>query len=231
MQIYSCAFECINIELIHTKGIKSYGRGCFMRALSLFSNIGVAEAYLEELGVHVVLANEIDNKRVDIYKHIYPQTEVVCGDITDEAIYNEIITKAHAMGIDVIIATPPCQGMSTAGKLDEYDVRNQLIYHAVRVAKKLMPKYILFENVPLQLRTKIDYSGKRIPIPEFLKFELADIYHFEDNVINTADYGVPQTRERAIFLLTRLDVEKEWKFPEKVNKITTLHDAIGHLPQ
>lgn len=55
-----------------------------MRALSLFANIGVAEAYLDKIGVDVVLANELVKRRADLYSEIYPATEMICGDITDE---------------------------------------------------------------------------------------------------------------------------------------------------
>ena len=54
-----------------------------MRALSLFSNIGVAEAYLDKIGVDVVLANELIKRRAELYSAIYPHTEMICGDITE----------------------------------------------------------------------------------------------------------------------------------------------------
>lgn len=202
-----------------------------MRILSLFSNIGVAEAYLEEIGFDVVLANEIESKRVEVYKYIYPKTEVICGDIADKNIEDEIITKAKNLEVDIIMATPPCQGMSTAGKQDKNDVRNQLIYNAVNIIKSIMPKYVMLENVPLQIKTKIDYKGNRVAIPEYLNFELGEKYNINSYIINTADYGVPQSRERAIFLITRKDIEKIWTLPEKDCEKKTLFDAIGHLPQ
>ena len=51
--------------------------------------------------------------------------------------------------------TPPCQGMSTVGKQDKLDERNQLIYYALEVIKSVKPKYVLIENVPQQLKTSI----------------------------------------------------------------------------
>lgn len=99
-----------------------------MKILSLFSNIGVAEAYLEEAGFEVALANELVKRRAELYSRIYPQTEMICGDITDEEIYQTIVRKSKAKGIDIILATPPCQGASRAGKQKQYDERNRLIF-------------------------------------------------------------------------------------------------------
>lgn len=202
-----------------------------MKVLSLFSNIGVAEAYLKNIGFDVVIANELEEKRADVYQYLYPETEVICGDITSSNISDNITKKAIDYGIDVILATPPCQGMSTAGKLNKYDVRNQLIYYAVEIIKKVKPKYVMLENVPMQLLTKIDYEGEKILIPDYLNLELSNLYKIESKVINTADYGVPQSRERAIFLLTRNDINHIWLFPAEEKNVKTLYDAIGHLPQ
>lgn len=202
-----------------------------IKALSLFANIGVAEAYLGNIGVDVVLANEIDNKRVDIYKHIYPKTEIICGDIRKKNIIKTLCKKSKKFGIDLIMAAPPCQGMSTAGKQDKSDNRNNLIKYAVEIIKDVKPKYVFIENVPMLLLTEIKYKNKNILIPKYLEAELLSEYHFEKNIINMADYGIPQTRERAIFLLTRKDINPIWIFPPKEKTVLTLFDAIGHLPQ
>lgn len=201
-----------------------------MKVLSLFSNIGVAETYLSEIGFEVILANEIDEKRSGIYTELYPDSEMINGDITDENITDLIIKKSLDYGIEVLMATPPCQGMSTAGKKDKLDIRNELICYAVEIAKEIQPKYIMFENVPMQLKTKVMYKGMKTLIPEYIKIELGNNYQINSYVINTADYGVPQLRERAIFLLTRKDINREWVMPPKESKVITLLDAIGDLP-
>jgi len=201
-----------------------------IKALSLFANIGVAEAYLENMGVDVVLANEIDAKRVKVYKHIYPKTEIICGDIRKRNIVKTLCQKSKKFGIDLIMVAPPCQGMSTAGKQDKNDYRNNLIKYAVEIIKEVKPKYIFIENVPMLLLTKIKYKNKNILVPKYLEAELFDKYHFERSIINMADYGIPQTRERAMFLLTRKDIHPIWVFPPKEETTLTLLDAIGHLP-
>lgn len=217
--------------MMGNKKIEARDKKSKIKALSLFANIGVAEAYLEKIGVDVVIANEIDNKRAEVYKYIYPKTEMICGDIRDDKIIKDICQKSLNYEVNLVMASPPCQGMSTAGKQDKNDKRNDLICCAVEIVKKINPKYVLIENVPMQLLTKIKYKNKYILIPEYLKIELSDKYNFDGGVINIADYGVPQIRERAIFLLTRKDIHPIWKMPKKENKVVTLSDAIGHLPQ
>lgn len=201
-----------------------------IKALSLFANVGIAEAYLEEIGIDVVVANEIDPKRTAFYSHIYPKTNMITGDITDSKIENKVVEYAIKNKVELILATPPCQGMSTAGKMDKWDVRNTLICHAVEIIKKIKPKYVFLENVPQQLTTKIKYNGEIIRIPDYVKKELEEQYIFNDNfVIEAADYGVPQFRERAIMLLVRRDLNWKWNFPTKTG-IVTLEEALGNLP-
>ena len=65
-----------------------------MKILSLFANIGVAEAYLKEIGFDVVVANELIERRAILYSKIYPETHMICGDITDDVIRNQIVDEA-----------------------------------------------------------------------------------------------------------------------------------------
>ncbi len=198
--------------------------------LSLFSNIGVAEAYLNELQIEVAVANELLEKRAKFYKHVYPNTEMIVGDITDREIYKEIINKSKEAGVNFIIATPPCQGMSTAGKQDPKDRRNKLVTYAINAIKDLKPKFVLLENVPQQLKTKIKYNNKEILIPEYIKEELEGLYNINDKVVRCVEHKIPQSRERSIFLMVRKDINIKWNFPERENEIVTLRDAIGDLP-
>lgn len=202
-----------------------------LSALSLFANVGISECYLEESAVSVVIANEIDQARGKFYKHLYPNTEMVIGDITEKDVFDDIIRKSKERQVDTIFATPPCQGMSSAGKNDPLDVRNSLIMYAVKAIHQLNPKYVFLENVPEQLHTSIQEKGKDIKIPDFLEKELGEKYHFsQERLVNAADFGVAQLRERAIFLLTRKDQKFRWEIPEKNQSRKTMEDAIGHLP-
>lgn len=201
-----------------------------LKGLSLFSNIGVAEAYLSNINVDIAVANEKDIKRARFYQNVYPNTEMVVGDITDEKIYNEIISKAKKYDVNFIMATPPCQGMSTAGKQDPNDDRNELVVYAIKAIKDLKPKFILLENVPQQLKTKIEYNGDKILIPQYIKRELENDYYINDKIVKCAEHKVPQSRDRSIYLMVRKDINLKWNFPEPEEGVVTLRDAIGNLP-
>lgn len=202
-----------------------------IKAMSLFANVGIAETYLKEVGIDVVLANELDHQRVRFYNYLYPSTNMIEGDITDTKVQDKLIELAIKEDVDLIMATPPCQGMSTAGKKDKNDIRNLLIKDAVRIIKNVKPKYIFFENVPEQLNTYITYNDSEVLIPDFLKQEFGEEYFFNDKfILNASDYGVPQLRERAIILLSRKDTNRKWNFPEKNNETVTMEKAIGNLP-
>lgn len=201
-----------------------------LNGLSLFSNVGIAEAYLNEIGIDIVLANEIDEKRAKFYQEIYTDAHMICGDITEPKIRDKIVKEAKEKNVEFIIATPPCQGMSEAGLRLEFDPRNQLIFYAVDVIKRVKPKFVLLENVPKQLTTKIKYEGEVILIPDYIKKELGADYRFNKNsLVMAKDYGVPQLRERNIFLLVKKEYNYIWEFPQKQKEIT-LEEAIGNLP-
>ena len=201
-----------------------------LKAISLFANVGVAETYLEELGIDVVLANEIDEERAEFYRHLYPKTDMICGDVTKKDIQDQIISKSKKLGIDLVMATPPCQGMSIAGKMDPLDERNHLIFYAILIIKQLNPKYIFLENVPQLLTTKIKVNDEIMLIPEYLHKELGENYDFaEQTLVSAKDYDVPQMRRRNIFLISRKDMKYRWEMPAPHKQIT-LKEAIGDLP-
>lgn len=201
-----------------------------IKGLSLFANVGIAEAMFNEIGVDILLANEIDERRARFYSEVYPDTEMICGDITDDSVRDHIVDKAVEMGVNFIIATPPCQGMSVAGNRDPEDPRNQLISYAIDVIKRVSPDFVMLENVPRQLTTKIRIDGETIKIPDYIKKELEEDYLFNSQTLaKTKDFGVPQLRERNINLLVKKKWGFRWEFPEAV-PIVTLKEAIGDLP-
>lgn len=120
--------------------------------------------------------------------------------------------------------------MSEAGLRKEFDKRNELIYYAIDVIKRVSPLYVIIENVPKILTTKIYYNGRIVTIPEYLNMELGGEYRFNQNtLIKSMDYGVPQMRERNIYLLAHKSCCTEWEFPNSTSPLS-LEQAIGHLP-
>lgn len=201
-----------------------------MNGVSLFANVGIAETYLKEVGVDIVVANELLPERARFYEHLYPECKMICGDITKADIYEQVIRSSRENNVEFLIATPPCQGMSIAGKSDPDDPRNYLVTYAANAIKDLKPKFVFMENVFMQLKTRISYNGEKVLIPDYLEMIFGNEYFIESEVIDTKFYGVPQQRKRAIFLMSRKDTGTHWKFPPKDDHIITLKEAIGDLP-
>ena len=201
------------------------------KALSLFASAGVAETYFAKHGVDVKVASELLSQRVRFHEHVYPTTKVIPGDITDENVFNEVISTARKLGCDFILATPPCQGMSTAGLQKKDDPRNRLILPVIEAIKILKPKFVMIENVPSLLQTQILMDEGWKLIDTVLHENLDGEYVFnERNVVNAMHYGVPQTRERCVYLLARRDQNVKWEFPMPAEHVCTMRDAIGNLP-
>jgi len=120
--------------------------------------------------------------------------------------------------------------MSEAGNRYEFDERNQLIVQTVEFIEELLPKFVFIENVPLAVKTKIKVNSEVFLIPEFIRSRLEKNYNInKDTFIAAMDCGISQMRKRSIFLMTRKDLNLEWKFPKK-EEIITLRDSIGNLP-
>lgn len=202
-----------------------------MKALSLFANVGIAEIFLQRFGIDVVVANELLEPRARFYRHLYPNADMVIGDITERSVYQTVINKAKQEHVDFLIATPPCQGMSESGYRNPYDERNSLIKFAVDAVLDLRPTYVLFENVPQQVTTPIISEGREMMIPDYIRNRMGQYYVINENpIINAMYYGVPQMRERAIFLCVDRGTGLSWSFPEPSNKIVTLEEAFHGIP-
>lgn len=197
-----------------------------LRGLSLFSGGGIGETYLNEIGIKVLVANEIIDKRAQFYMDMNPEVLMFNEDI--KKCYKKIIEESKKLGVNFLIATPPCQGMSTLGKKDyENDIRNYLIYYVLDIIDNMDFKYILIENVPKFLSISYFYNNKKNTIEQILKEKYSDKYIIKIDLLNTKYYGVPQCRPRAIIRMYKKGLK--WNLPEK-KSIITLRDAIGFLP-
>lgn len=202
-----------------------------IKAVSLFANVGIAETYFDELGIDVVVANELVEERSRFYSHLYPNVNMITGDITDADVFAKVVAAAKEQNVEMLIATPPCQGMSCAGRKDPKDPRNFLIYYAIEAVKQIRPRFVIFENVPMQQHTQIYCDGEYYFIPQYVERELQSFYNFNSNrIVNAMDYGVAQSRQRYIYLLSAKGENVSWEFPEKDDHIITAKEAIGHLP-
>lgn len=204
-----------------------------MKAMSLFSSAGIGEYFLSRIGIDVVVANEILPKRAELYKAIYPSSQMVIGDIKDKAIFNRVSKIAIDNNVEFMIASPPCQGISIAGKnrkIEEMacDDRNYLITYVVEMIKLIKPKYVLIENVPLLLKLQLLIDNQLKTIEDILTDEFHENYDINYRVLDSSDFGVPQIRKRAIIRMNRKGLI--WELPKEVTKRKTVEEAIGDLP-
>lgn len=202
-----------------------------MKGVSLFSSGGVGETYLKDIGIEIVLANELIEKRAKFYSHFHPKTNMICGDICDPNIKSKIIRNI-TNDMKILIATPPCQGLSSLGKnkiQNQFiiDRRNFLILEIFEIIDKSNFDYILIENVPKFLTMYFPYENELLLLEEILNKKYSSIYKIEVKVLNAKDFGVPQSRPRAIIKLYKFD--KKWDWPNTQNEVT-LREAISHLP-
>lgn len=229
-------------------------------AISLFSSSGIGDLGLAANNIKTIIACELLTDRMALFQNNYPNTKCFNGDIWDlkDTIikyYNENYNKPPYL----IIATPPCQGMSSNGMgkmLSDYrkglrpkqDPRNRLIIPAISIIKSLQPKWIILENVANMENTLIyDDNNKLINIIDYIKRELGDTYIGCPQVIDVADYGVPQHRKRLITVLSKKN-QNTIKYYEKNGSLlpkpthsaidtpftqhwVTLREAIGELPE
>jgi DNA (cytosine-5)-methyltransferase 1 len=175
-----------------------------VNGISLFSNVGIDEIFLKRNNINIVGANELCKDRADFYRHVYPKCNMVCGDITNKTIFNKLIEIYKNNQCEFLLATPPCQGMSIAGKMNFNDERNSLITYVVNFIKKVKPKNILIENVPNILKFPINVDGKSIKIIDYIRQNLLPLgYKINASVLDAADFLTPQHRKRAIILLSK----------------------------
>jgi len=202
-----------------------------LKGMSMFSSAGIGEMYLKDIGIDIVLANELIEKRANFYKEKNPNSKVIVGDITQSEIFDQLQANITE-DIKLLIATPPCQGVSTLGinKNDtqmKEDARNHLIFKVFEIIEKNNFDYILIENVPRYLKVFLFYNGEWIRLEELIIKKYSSLYNIKINEYNAKDYGVPQSRPRAIIRMFKKDLI--WLDPIPQKEIT-LEEAIGHLP-
>jgi DNA (cytosine-5)-methyltransferase 1 len=198
-----------------------------IQGVSLFANVGIAETYIKNHKIEIAVANELLKNRAQFHQEMHKKCKMIQGDITNEEIFDEVYSASKKKHCDFLIATPPCQGMSLAGKMQEDDPRNSLIKYVIKLAQKLKPTNILIENVPKVLNTYLVHKRKKMKITEFIKSELEPLgYIINPVVVDAADYGTAQSRKRAIFLISKAG---EWLLPPKKKRIT-VREMIEDLP-
>lgn len=178
--------------------------------ISLFSSAGVGCFGFKQNGFECIATNEILTKRLKIQvfnnKCKY-DTGYLDGDISTKEIKNKLFAEIkkwqseHKISEpDIIVATPPCQGMSVANhKKNQELTRNSLVVESIKITKEVNPKFFIFENVRAFLNTICtDIDGTEKTIEEAIKLNLGGHYNILFKVVNFKDYGSHSSRTRTL---------------------------------
>lgn len=209
-----------------------------LKAISFFAGCGGLCYGIKAAGFDVVATNELQEAYKNIYKENFSEAKFLSNDITE--IEDEDVKKILEKNgkIDLMIGGPPCQGFSLAGKRDVNDSRNTLFQNYLHVASIVKPKVILMENVRLLTSMKDpngEYVSKRI-LDTFKSIG----YNCKFFTVNAKDYGVPQHRERVIFIGIRDNLKTPPSIPlpkygvennlfSKENPYFSFGDAVSDL--
>ena len=205
-------------------------------AVSLFSGCGGFCEGIEQSGVEVRVAVELDKFACETYKHNFPRTPLFAGDIHQFLTSSTDHKEAFRLNkVDLVFGGPPCQGFSQIGARRPDDERNELYKQYSRVVETLRPRVFLMENVPnLALMNKGHF--KKLILEEFASLGYGNTVMLR---ISADDYGVPQTRQRVIFIGTRDEDEFPFDLESfcaqtlvkfKVQRAVSVSEAICDLP-
>jgi DNA (cytosine-5)-methyltransferase 1 len=274
-----------------------------MNCFELFAGCGGLGYGFHKEDFNIVVANELEENIAVTYKHNFPETNVIVGDITKKEIKSKVYKNFENKDCDVILGGPPCVAYSMSGHRNSRDPRGQLFKDYVEFVKELKPKVFVMENVkgiltilhdkpnltpeeksladkyyvleeeklklsaekkqltvkkkkktsiPVirnkRLTKEVNLKIKKMKndIPKF-RMKVTDIitetfqkmgYNVQMKLLNSANYGVPQKRERVIFVGVRNDITEKFEYPiETHNKDGTdgklkwisVKEAIGDL--
>jgi len=191
--------------------------------IELFAGCGGMALGFKRAGFHTVLANEWDKDACDSLR----------ANVSDQVLHCAIQEIREFPKADIVAGGPPCQGFSNLGERVPNDPRNQLWRHYFRCVEQAQPKIFVLENVPPLLKSA------EFPVMKKLAERLG--YEVEGRILNAADYGVPQTRKRAIVIGSRIgkpvfptptnvDPSKRSLLTRSLPSWRTVRDAIAHLP-
>ncbi|MCR9125446.1 MAG: DNA cytosine methyltransferase [Rhodobacteraceae bacterium] len=195
--------------------------------VDLFSGAGGMSLGFEQAGFDVVAAVELDPVHAAVHKFNFPQCAVIPRSVTEVTAAD--VREAAGIGdrtVDVVFGGAPCQGFSLIGQRALDDPRNSLVKDFVRIVKDLDATYFVFENV------------KGLTVGRHRKFLFELIEEFEAlgynvqkdwRVLNAADYGAPQDRQRLILMGAKKGSSVP-EYPKVIPKRPTCEDALGDLP-
>ncbi len=170
-----------------------------------------------QLGMRVLVGVDVNATVVRTFVNNFPEAKVLEGSITSRKVIErcslELTPLNGKSSPFVILSGPPCQGFSAAGPRNAADPRNQVFVAVARAVVQLKPHCALLENVSMLLADK--HSGRR---KKFEKTLHAGGYYVRHVLLDAADFGVPQRRKRAFFLISRIKLDEQ-EIREKLDQL------------
>lgn len=213
--------------------------------ISLFSCAGVGCYGFKKAGFECIATNELVERRLNVQKFNKKcryESGYICDDITTDAAKKKIsaeISRWEKLGndrVDVLIATPPCQGMSVANhkKAKNEIVRNSLVVESIHIIQSINPRFFIFENVAAFMKTGCAAPDGTIKtIGDVIDEELSNNYIISSRILNFKNYGSNSSRTRTVVIGVSRDLS-EFVTPIELYptyvKEKTLRQVIGDMP-
>jgi len=180
-------------DMTHKHSVSDANSAKQIRGISLFTGAGGMDVGFSNAGIQVLVANELVDYACETYAANHPDTKLLRGDISN---FMDTFSEGDA---DIIFGGPPCQGFSVAGKMNPDDERSQLIWSFLDVVERVRPQVFVMENVKALGALE---KWKHIR-GSFLERASKMGYCCDFFLLNAADFGVSQNRERVFFIGSR----------------------------
>lgn len=206
------------------------------KAIDLFCGVGGLGLGVEQAGFDVVGAFDSQQFNVDSHSANFPSTRTFKADLSKVSGRHLLeLSGARSTEVDLVVGGPPCQGFSVGGKRDLNDARNLLMYEFARLVREIRPKYFVMENVQ-----GLTSSHARPVLESFVRRVKRNGYRVVEpiQVLDAANFGVPQRRKRVFVLGYRKDLIAP-VYPDAITPVDgkgirrriTVKDAISDLPK
>ena len=244
LQIWDTFTDTSLSQLLDDQKTKVFPLRQRLTYISLFSCAGIGCYGFKQEKFECVATVELIERRLNVQKYNHKcryDSGYICGDLTLQETHDKVFheidlwkQRERMTELDVMIATPPCQGMSVANHKKGNELkRNSLVVESIKFIQQVKPRFFVFENVPAFLKSICtDTDGVDRLIKDAIELDLAGDYNIAAKVINFKDYGNPSSRTRTLVIGVRKD-QKEITplelFPDRQEE-QTLRQTIGHLP-
>lgn len=213
----------LKVGKVHINGVTEVKK---IKVIDLFCGCGGLSEGFFLAGYNIVGGVDFNEAAIKTFNKNFKDAKGICCDLStmDE---DQIVSEfSDIKDIDVIIGGPPCQGFSSANrhKTEGEDPRNKLFFEFVKFVDMAQPKVVLIENVRGIITSNNGYAKDRI----YEIFESRG-YTVSHRILNAADYGIPQSRQRNFFVMIKGDTKFDFDKLKKAEHIVTVEDAIGEL--